>query len=110
MLESAWLFIGVVAMLATGVAVSTKTKVAGAYPNDDGIAIFSGVISFISWGMVAYGALNIEVITETGEIVSYSMSSVTYFAIALALVPAYIALTGPVDIVRRARNPDAKDV
>lgn len=110
MLESAWHFVGVVAILATGIAVSTKTAVAGAYPNDDGIAIFSGIVGFLSWGTWTYGTLAVDIVTNTGSTVTQSMPALTYFGIAMALVPGYIALTGPAEIISRYRDPQTKDV
>lgn len=109
MLESAWLMIGFVALCATGVAVSTKTKAAALFGNDDGVAIFSGIIGFIAWGFFAYGSLNVKVV---GDSVTYTfqMPGVTFFGVMMALVPGFIALTGPTDIIRRARRPDADEL
>lgn len=110
MLQSAWLGIGIVALCATAVALSTKTKGAVLFPNDDGIAIYSGVVGFIAWSFVAYGALDLQVVGDS-TVHSFSMPSVTIFAVMMAVVPGFIALTGPVDIVRRARdNADLGDV
>jgi hypothetical protein len=103
MLQSAWLGIGFIALCATAVAVSTKTKGAMLFPNDDGVAIYSGVVGFIAWGFVAYGSLNVRVAGDS-TVHSFSMPSVTLFAVMMAVVPGFIALTGPVDIVRRARD------
>lgn len=110
MLQSAWLFIGVVSILATGVALLTKTQGAALIPNDDGMAIFAGVVGFVSWGIWSYGALDLETVTDSGTVVSHSMPAVTYLGVALALIPAYIALTGPVDIIRRSKNPTTDDI
>lgn len=109
MLQLTFLFVGVTAVLATGVALSTQTEAAALFPNDDGIAIMSGVVGFLAWGFFAFGALNVEVVSN-GSVVSTSMPQVTYFSIAMAVIPGYVALTGPVQIVRRARNTSAKDV
>lgn len=109
MLQSTWLMITFIALCATAVAVSMKTKAAGFVGNDNGVAIFSGVVGLISWGLVAYGSLNIVVVGDSVTH-SFSMPSVTYFAIMMALIPAYVALTGPVEIISRARQPDAKDL
>lgn len=109
MLESAWLFIGVVALCSTAVAVSTKTQAAALFPNDDGVAIMSGITGVIAWGVWTYGALDVSVAAD-GTIHTFSMPSVAYFGVAMALIPAYIALTGPADIINRYRNADATDV
>lgn len=110
MLESAWLFIGFIALAATAVALSTKSEAATLWGNDDGVAIFAGIVGFLAWGVWTYGTLNVEVVTDSGVEV-FSMPSVTYFGVAMALIPAYIALTGPADIIRRAaRNPSTDDL
>lgn len=98
MLQSAWLFVGLVAILATIGALLT---------DDDGIAIITGALGFVTWGIFAYGALNVEV-AEAPE--PYVMPEVTILAVALALIPGYIALTGPVEIISRARDTDLQDV
>jgi len=111
MLESAWLMIGVIALCATAVALSTKTQAAGLYGSDDGVAIFSGIVGFISWGYMAYGTL--QGVKVVGDAVTYTfqMPAVTYFCIMMALVPGYIALTGPAEMIHsRYRNPESKDV
>jgi len=110
MLQLTFLFVGVAGILATAVALSTQTQAAALFPADDGIAIISGVVGFVAWGIFSYGALNVEVVTDSGGVVSTSMPAVTYFGVALALIPAYIALTGPVNIINRARNTEAKDL
>jgi hypothetical protein len=110
MLESAWLFIGFVALCSTAVALSTKTEVAGLYGSDNGIAIFAGIVGFLSWGVWTYGTFNLQVVTDSGVEV-FNMPSLTYFGIAMALIPAYIALTGPAETISsRYRNTDAKDI
>jgi len=100
MLESAWLFIGAVAVLVTAAAVLTT---------DDGVAIMAGVVGFILWGMWTWGSLDVRVV---GDSVTYSftMPGVTFVGIMLALIPGFIALTGPIDIAKRARTPEADDI
>jgi len=111
MLESAWLFIGFVALCSTGVALSTKTEVAGLYGSDDGIAIFSGIVGFLSWGVWTYGTLNLTVITNSGDRITAPMPELAYFGVAMALIPAYIALTGPAETISsRYRDTEANDI
>lgn len=98
MLQNAWLFVGVLAILATGAAVLT---------DDDGIAIASGSLGFVAWAIWSYGALNV-VVGETGE--TWTMPELTMLGVALALIPGYIALTGPVEIISRARDTDLQEV
>lgn len=109
MLQSAWLLIALIALSTTAVAVSTKSKGAAIWPNDDGVAIMSGVVGFISWGMVAFGAFDIRVV---GDSVTYTftMPYVAIFAVMMALIPGYIALTGPATIIRRSLDTTTEDL
>lgn len=110
MLESAWLFTGVVAVLTTGVALSTQTPTVAQNPQADGIAIMSGIAGFISWGIVAFGSLNIEVVTQDGTVEVFALPEIALLAVMFALAPGYIALTGPADIIARSRDPSSRDV
>lgn len=100
MLSTAWVFVGVVALVATISAVLT---------DDDGVAIVSGVTGFITWGIWSFGALDLTVV-NSGGVETFSMPEVSMLGVMLALLPAYIALTGPVEIVGRARTGDAEKV
>lgn len=110
MLESAWLFIGFIALVSTGVAVTTKTQGAALFPNDDAVAIYSGLVGLVAWGIWTYGTLNVEVVSN-GNTLAFSMPSVTFFGLAMATIPGFIALTGPVNLARRAMDkPTADDI
>jgi len=95
MIESGWLFAGAVAILATGVALGT---------DDDGVAILGGTAGTITWGVWTFGSLNVDVVADSGSVVTVTNPSLTLLGIALALVPAYVALTGPVELVQRAAS------
>lgn len=100
MLLTTWLVVGALGTLATLVAVVTT---------DDGVAVVGGVIGFIAWGLWTFGALNVEVVG--GAVVyQYSMPPVALLGLAIALVPGYIALTGPVEMVGRVRDGRLEDV
>jgi len=109
LLESAWLFVGVISILATGVAVATQTELLGASTNADGIAILSGIVGFVSWGVWTFGTLDVRVV---GDSVTYtfSMPPLTFLGIVLMLVPGWIALTGPIEIASRYKQPESKEV
>jgi len=94
MLESAWLFLGVTALLTTGAAVLTS---------DDALAIVMGGLGFITWGVVAYGALDVETVSN-GTTLGFTMPPVALVAVVLSLLPLYIALTGPLALVNRNRD------
>lgn len=100
MLQSAFLFVGVVALLMSGVAILTP---------DEGIAIVSGVVGFIAWGLIAYGSFDIRVVGDS-TVYSFTQPSVALFGIMMALIPGYIALTGPINIIQRAKDTQLDEV
>jgi hypothetical protein len=102
MLLASWYAVGGIAVLATGLALLTA---------DNAIAMYAGGLGFIFWLSVAYGALNIEVQSQLCDCVTiYSQPELSALAIALALLPGYIALTGPVDLIGRYRDGRPDDL
>lgn len=99
MLESAWLFIGVVAVAATGVCVMTT---------DNALAMVLGVMGTLIWWLFAYGALDVSVASDAVAY-SYTMPSIGLFGIVMSLLPAYVALTGPLKLLERS-DTDPRDV
>ncbi|MGK7294864.1 MAG: hypothetical protein ACNS61_03425 [Candidatus Wenzhouxiangella sp. M2_3B_020] len=106
MLESAFLFVGRIAFVWTLVVVIGATYLDD---QDDALAIMGGVIGFVLWGVWTFGTLNIEVV---GGGVSYTFShpELTILGVALAMVPGYIALTGPIEIIGRYRDATMDDL
>jgi len=110
MLASAWLFVGAVAFLWTVVAV-TGGVVAGAQAGrGDGIATVGGVVGFVLWGVWTFGALNVEVVTDSGSTVTMTHPELAIVGVMMALVPGYIALTGPIELVSRYRDASPEDL
>lgn len=100
MLESAWLFLGVLGVLATAVAVGT---------DDNAVAMVAGTLGFVVWGVWTFGTLNVETVSSAGTI-GFEMPAVTLVGVALALVPGFIALTGPVEVIRRVDDTRTDDI
>lgn len=100
MLIQTWAFVGALAVLVSGLAVLTS---------DDGLAIMTGVAGFILWGVFTFGALNLERATRCC-IQTFSYPSVALIGIMLSLGPGYIALTGPVNIISRVRDPSSDEL
>jgi hypothetical protein len=94
MIAEAWWFIGMIATLATGLAL---------LKNDDGLATLTGVLGFVGWGVWTYGAFSLE-IARNATIYSFSEPAVALVGVALALIPGWIALTGPMEILGRYRD------
>lgn len=97
MLDVGWLFLGLVAVLASVAAVVT---------DDNAIAIVAGAIGMLAWllwSFAAYGGI------ETAEGTVHQMWPLALFGTVLAFVPGLIALTGPVDLFGDARNAEVEE-
>lgn len=100
MLESAWLFIGCIGVLTSAGALMTT---------EDAMAMVFGSIGFVTWAIWSYGSLTVEVVGNT-EVFEFAMPSLTFLGIAMALLPAYIALTGPIELIERHKSGDLDDL
>lgn len=88
MLESMLTIVAVIAGVAFVLALHTN---AGSTT-----AVYSA-ISLIGWGIVAFEADNVVVVTETGTTVTQSAPSLQYLGLALAVVSALGVITGFVE-------------
>jgi len=109
MILSAWLFVGAIAFVWTLVTV-----IAAAYadPRDrqgDAVAIIGGTLGTVLWGVWTYGTLEIVVVDSTTTY-SFAHPELTILGIAMAMVPGYIALTGPIELINRAREPRTDEI
>lgn len=100
MLLAAWLFVGALATLVTVGVVLT---------DDSGVGIVGGVLGVVLWAVWTFGAFNIEV-TTGGVSLTFTSAPVAIVGVAMALVPGYIALTGPVELFARAREGRVDDL
>jgi len=100
MIAEAWYFVGIVAILTSGLALLTS---------DDGLATLTGVLGFVSWGVWTYGAFDMEIVRDA-TVYTFSEPAVAILGIALALVPGWIALTGPFEVIERYREPNQREV
>lgn len=101
MLESAWLLIA-----AAGIAVTALALLS----DDEAVAMVLGAVGVIAWLMVAYGALDVRVV---GDSVTYTfqMPAVTIFAVAMALIPAFVLIAGPPNLLgSRYPNPRSEEM
>lgn len=109
MLESAWLFVGRIAMVWTVMTVAAAVYVDPVDDTGDGLAIIGGVVGFVMWGVWTFGTLEVEVV-DGGTTVVFQQPELTILGVVLALVPGYIAMTGPIELINRARQPKTDDV
>lgn len=101
MILAVLLFVGFVAILATAAALMTF---------DDGVAIMMGVTGFISWAIVSFGALNLQIVRDA-TVYQFEAYILTLFTAMLSLIPLYIALTGPMELIgSRVRGPRQDEV
>lgn len=109
MLESAWLYVGRIAFLWTILTVAGAVYVKPDDHTGDSLATVAGVVGFVLWGVWTFGALEIEVV-DGGTTVSMTHPELAILGVALALVPGYIALTGPINLIGRAREPSMREL
>jgi hypothetical protein len=86
-------------------AAAIATTALALMSDDDALAMVLGAVGVVAWGMVAYGALDVRVV---GDSVTYSfgMPAVTIFAVAMALVPGFVLIAGPPNLLgSRVRDP-----
>jgi len=109
MLESGWLFTGVVAVLLTVLALLTQTSAVRHFGQADGISIVLGALGTIAWGIFAYGSLDV-VVVDGGVTIAFTMPTLTLLSIAMSIVPIYVMLTGPYEILsQRYQDMDPQD-
>ncbi len=109
MWASAWLFIGAIAFVWTLV-----TLVAAAYADPvssqgDGLTIIGGTIGFVLWAVWTYGTLDLEVVSNGTEL-TFVSPELTILGVAMSMIPGYLALTGPIDLINRAREPTTDEL
>lgn len=86
-----WVFVGVVAAGATYVTLTT---------DNDQLAIISGLIGMLSWLMFSFLSLEIIIYDGAGGEQITRYPSMTAWGLAMAAPNLYVALTGPLHIIR----------
>ncbi len=109
MLESAWLFVGRIAFAWTVITLAAAVYADADSKAGDGVAIIAGVVGFVMWGVWTFATFKIEVV-DGGATLTFTHPQLAILGVVLALVPGYIALTGPIDLVNRARQPEMDEV
>lgn len=106
MLESAWLMLGTMAFVWTVLIVF-----ASAYFPEAGndIAMVGGTSGAILWGVWTFGTLQVEVV-EGATVYEFAMPSLTLVGLVMAIIPLYVAVTGPVELMARYRDPDQREI
>lgn len=94
MLQLTYLFVGLIAAVATFQTIRTA---------DDQVAIISGLIATMAWLLWAYSSLNVIVYDGSSNPIAAAYPSLAAFGVMMAIPNLYIALTGP---LRIARDPN----
>lgn len=87
----AWLFVGLIGAGATFVSITTT---------DDQVAIISGLIGVFAWILFAYIALSVTTYDQAGTLHTDRYPAMTAFGLLMAMPNLFVALTGPLEIVR----------
>lgn len=109
MLESGWLFVGRIAFGWTVLATVAAVYLDGADGRADGVVSNAGVVGFLLWGVWTFGALNIEVV-DGGTTITFTHPELAIAGVAMALIPGYLALTGPIELIQRAHDPSEREL
>jgi len=108
MYVSAWLVLSALTLLWTGallfLATRTDTDVAG-------VTTLAGIVGVILWLVWSYSALQIQVPSDdTSTEIVYSHPELALVGLLVAWLPAYLAFTGPFELVKRYRSGDIDEV
>lgn len=109
MILSAWLFVGCIAFVWTLVTLLAAVYFDPQDSSGDGLSIIAGTIGFVLWGVWTYGTLEISVVSNGTEL-TFTHPELTILGVSMALIPGYIALTGPIDLINRARQPKTDEI
>lgn len=110
MIESAFLFVGVVALVWTLATLAAAVVANNGNPAADALASNAGVVGFVLWGVWTFGSLNIEVANGT-TVYTFTHPELALVGIVMALVCGYVAITGPLDLIYRAMaSPGQRDL
>jgi hypothetical protein len=107
-LESAWLFLGILGTFWQFLALSSMI-----YFNPQGegsiVQFFTAVLAFICYGVFTYGSLSVRVV---GDAVTYefTMPSVTLVGVALTVSAGFLVLSEPLDAVNQYRGATQEDL
>jgi hypothetical protein len=89
------IFIGVVAAAATLLAVTTS---------DNNVAIVSGLIGALTFLLFAFFALDVTVFDDSGTAQTVRYPALAVWGLMMAAPNAYVALTGPLELIAE-KNP-----
>lgn len=81
MIIHVWLTLVVLGVVTLGITLATLS---------DDLALIFGTISFVIWSVVAYGALDLEVIDDQGQTVIHAEPAVAVLALGAAFLPVIL--------------------
>lgn len=84
MIIHVWLVLVVLGLICTGLTLVTLS---------DDMALLFGTISFVLWSVVAYGALDLEVIDDQGATQIHAEPAIAVLAIGAAFLPVVLLVS-----------------
>lgn len=84
MIIHVWLTLVVIGVITLTVTLASTS---------DDIALLSGTISFVIWAIVAYGALDLEVLDDQGQKVVHAEPAVAVMALGAAFLPVILLVS-----------------
>lgn len=87
----AWVMLG---LIAAGFTYLTLTT------DNDQLAIISGLVAMFSWLLFGYFALGITIYDQTGTPHTDRYPAMAAYGLMMALPNLYVAITGPLEIIR----------
>ena len=108
MMQLSWLFLGVLAAIATGVAVwiATTTSADGEQPPRHDLGVIGGLVGFLAWSLWAYGAFTVHIPDHGGGApIEVQYPALALFGVALAV----LALMATIDHAMSLLNPDESE-
>lgn len=84
-----WLFIGLIAFVATWMALTTS---------QDDVLILFGLVGFITWLLFAYQSLNVTE-SPSGVTIVHSYPALSMWALGMAVITGFAIIEGPIALI-----------
>jgi len=76
------------------------------YTRSDDFVIIAGLVGTFAFGLVTFGLFNVEVVSNGSVVTVGQYPPIALFTLALTLISFYPALTGPIELIRTARDDE----
>lgn len=93
------LFLGTMAFILTAGTITMGSVLAVRGRGSEVVDIGGGFMSLILWLVFAYGSMNVQIVTQSGDVVGQSHPALAVIALIFAAITGAWGLIGSVDIV-----------